>query len=84
LAVSAYNQANTTSSGSEPVGNAAFTQANTAYNLAVSAYNQANTTSSGSEPVGNAAFTRANSAFSTANAKTSLGKSIAMTIVFGG
>jgi hypothetical protein len=34
--------------------------------------------------VANAAFTQANAAFSQANTKTSLGKSIAMTIVFGG
>ena len=32
----------------------------------------------------NGAFTKANSAYTTANTKTTLGKSIAMTIVFGG
>jgi hypothetical protein len=62
------------------VANSASLYANTAYDTATAASNTANSASDAAT----AAFIQANNAYTAANTKTSLGKSIAMTIVFGG
>lgn len=69
LATSSFLTANTGSG----TATAAFLQAN-------GAFEQANTVSG----TATSAFIQANNAYTAANTKTSLGKSIAMTIVFGG
>lgn len=81
------NSASSYANSAFGTANAAFLAANTGSGTATSAFLAANTawaqanTGSGTAT---SAFLQANNAYTAANTKTSLGKSIAMTIVFGG